>query len=64
MTVSIIGDTIQGGLELALLLVAVLILPSLLIGLLISMFQAATGIQEMTLSFIPKMFVVLVTMIV
>lgn len=64
MTVGAVGDTIQYALELALIIVAVLILPSLVVGLFISMFQAATGIQEMTLSFIPKLFVVLLTMIV
>ena len=32
------------------------------IGLLIGLIQAATSIQEMTLSFVPKLFVVLGTM--
>ena len=32
---------------------------ALAIGLLIGIFQAATSIQEMTLSFVPKLFVVL-----
>ncbi|MEM7252965.1 MAG: flagellar biosynthesis protein FliQ [Pseudomonadota bacterium] len=63
MSVNAISDAIQHGLELAIILVAVLIVPSLLVGLVISMFQAATGIQEMTLSFIPKLFVVLLTLV-
>ncbi len=36
----------------------------LLIGLIISLFQALTQIQEMTLTFVPKMLVVFVSLIV
>jgi len=52
----------------ALLLVAVLsappILISTLLGLLVAIFQAATQIQEQTLSFTIKLFSVLVTLFV
>ncbi len=47
----------QQALELSTLLVAVLLVPALLVGLLVSIFQAATQINEMTLSFIPKLLV-------
>lgn len=50
-------------LELTLLVSAPMLLSALVIGLLISIFQAATQINEMTLSFIPKlvaMFAVLI----
>lgn len=50
-------------LELTLLVSAPLLLTALVIGLIVSIFQAATQINEMTLSFIPKllgMFVVLI----
>jgi flagellar biosynthetic protein FliQ len=50
-------------LELTLLVSAPLLLTALVIGLFVSIFQAATQINEMTLSFIPKllgMFVVLI----
>jgi flagellar biosynthetic protein FliQ len=53
----------QNALYLTLVLLAVLLLPALGIGLLVSMFQAATQINEQTLSFIPKLFVVLGVMI-
>ena len=36
------------------------ILPALLVGLLLGMVQAATSINEMTLSFVPKILVVLI----
>lgn len=42
-------------LELALLLAAPLLLTALVVGLLVGVFQAATQINEMTLSFIPKL---------
>lgn len=54
----------QTALELILLLVAIVLLPALFVGLLVSMFQAATQINEMTLSFIPKLMVTLVTLMV
>lgn len=41
--------------EVALLLSAPLLLSALVIGLLVSIFQAATQINEATLSFIPKL---------
>jgi flagellar biosynthetic protein FliQ len=50
-------------LELTLLVSAPLLLTALVIGLVVSIFQAATQINEMTLSFIPKllgMFAVLI----
>ena len=43
---------------------APLLLPALLIGLLVSLFQAATQINEMTLSFIPKILGVFAVLIV
>ncbi|MGH8143149.1 MAG: flagellar biosynthesis protein FliQ [Steroidobacteraceae bacterium] len=51
-TVMTIG---QRALEMALMLAAPLLLAALVIGLLVSVFQAATQINEMTLSFIPKL---------
>lgn len=41
--------------------VAVLILPSLLVGLVVSVFQAATQINEQTLSFLPRLLTTLIT---
>jgi flagellar biosynthetic protein FliQ len=42
----------------AMLLAAPMLLAGLAVGLLVSMFQAATSISEMTLTFIPKMLAV------
>lgn len=42
---------------LVVLVVSVIIVPSLLVGLLVSTFQAATQINEQTLSFLPRLIV-------
>ncbi|HUI10289.1 MAG TPA: flagellar biosynthesis protein FliQ [Bacteroidota bacterium] len=42
----------------ALLVSAPLLVVSLVVGLLISVFQAATSIQEVTLTFVPKLIVI------
>ena len=47
-----------------LLVAAPMLLAALAVGLLVSIFQAATQINEMTLSFIPKLVAVFVTLIV
>ena len=45
------------------LLAAPILLASLAVGLIIAMFQAATQINEMTLSFVPKLMIIAVVMI-
>ncbi|HEU6454647.1 MAG TPA: flagellar biosynthesis protein FliQ [Roseateles sp.] len=50
--------------ELALLLAAPLLLASLVVGVLVGLFQAATQINEMTLSFIPKLVAMAVVIVV
>lgn len=50
--------------KMSLLLGAPLLLVALVTGLLISLFQAATQINEMTLSFIPKLLAVFATMVI
>lgn len=51
-------------LELTLLLAAPLLLAALAVGLLIGIVQAATQINEMTLSFIPKLLGVALALVV
>jgi flagellar biosynthetic protein FliQ len=51
-TVMTIG---QRALELTILLAAPMLLVALTVGLIVGVFQAATQINEMTLSFIPKL---------
>jgi flagellar biosynthetic protein FliQ len=54
----------SGALGTMVLLAMPLLLTALAIGLLIGVFQAATQINEMTLSFIPKLIGMAVTMVV
>ena len=60
-TVMTIG---RQALELTIMVSAPMLLAALVTGLLVSIFQAATQINEMTLSFIPKLLVMFVVMIV
>lgn len=50
--------------KVSLLLAAPLLLVALIVGLIISLFQAATQINEMTLSFIPKLLAVFATLVI
>lgn len=56
MVIGIIKDSIQTGL----LVSAPILLVSILVGLIISIFQATTQIQEQTLTFVPKLIAVAV----
>ena len=55
MNPEIVLNIVQQALEVTLLVSATLLLTALGTGLLVSVFQAATQINEMTLSFIPKL---------
>lgn len=58
MTPDSVLDIGQRALEVTTVLGGVVLIPALLVGLLVAMFQAATQINEMTLSFIPKLLIV------
>ena len=63
MTPESVMTIAQQALELTLMVSAPVLLTALIVGLVVSIFQAATQINEMTLSFIPKlvgMFLVLI----
>lgn len=53
----------QQALLMTILVSAPLMLAALLTGLLVSIFQAATSINEMTLTFIPKLIVMFIVLI-
>ena len=57
-----IGDVtmiLRGGIMQVLLNAAPLLLSALLVGLIIAILQATTSIQEQTLTFVPKIFTIL-----
>ena len=64
MTPDSVIDIGQQAMEVTALLAGVILLPALVVGLVVAMFQAATQINEMTLSFIPKLIVVALTLMV
>jgi flagellar biosynthetic protein FliQ len=63
MTPEFVVDIGRRAVETALLVAAPMLLAALLIGLVISVFQAATQINEQTMTFIPKIVAVFVTML-
>jgi flagellar biosynthetic protein FliQ len=64
MAPEIAVDIFREALSSTALIVAVIIVPSLLVGLLVAMFQAATQINEQTLSFLPRLMISFLTLIV
>ena len=54
----------RNAMEVTLMVSAPLLLVSLIIGLVVSIFQAATQINEATLSFIPKLIGIFVALVV
>lgn len=64
MAPEIAVDIFREALSSTALIVAAIIVPSLLVGLLVAMFQAATQINEQTLSFLPRLLISFFTLIV
>ncbi len=64
MTPETVLTVMQQTLEVITLLLIVILIPALIAGLLVSMFQAATSINEQTLSFIPKLLVTILVLMV
>ena len=56
-------DMLGDALFLVIILVSAIILPSLAVGLIVAVFQAATSINEQTLSFLPRLIVTLLSLI-
>ena len=63
MTPEMVVTIGQQALQMTLLVSAPLMLAALVTGLLVSIFQAATSINEMTLTFIPKLVVMFIVLI-
>ena len=59
MSIGFAINLIRGGALQALMIAAPLLLVGLLVGLIISIFQATTSIQEQTLTFVPKIAAIL-----
>lgn len=64
MTTSVVMDIAREALWLIIKCSAPLLLVSLIVGLIISIFQTITSIQEQTLTFVPKILSIFITLII
>lgn len=61
MSEDVFYDTLRQGLWVATLMSAPILAVALVTGLVIGLFQALTSIQEMTLTFVPKLLALVIT---
>ena len=64
MTVEEVTDIASSALFMVIKVAAPVLLVSLIVGLIISIFQTVTSIQEQTLTFVPKVLVIFLALIV
>ena len=64
MDTSLVMDIALDSLKVTMLVAAPILAAALISGLLVGILQAATSIQEMTLSFIPKLAVMVLSLVV
>jgi flagellar biosynthetic protein FliQ len=62
MSPEVFVDVLRDALFIVILLVSAIILPSLFVGLTVAVFQAATSINEQTLSFLPRLIVTILAL--
>jgi len=53
---------LRGGIQQVLIIAAPLLLSALVVGLVVAILQATTSIQEQTLTFVPKIFTILLVL--
>lgn len=56
----VLFDTLRQGLWVAVVMAAPILTVALVVGLAVGLFQALTSIQEMTLTFVPKLAAILI----
>lgn len=64
MEPEIFVDILSDALFLVIKLVSAIVVPGLIIGLVVAVFQAATSINEQTLSFLPRLLITISALIV
>lgn len=62
MTTGVVLDLFGSAIWVVVLIVSAIVVPGLIVGLLVSIFQAATQINEQTLSFLPRLIVTLLAL--
>lgn len=63
MTLEVFIDLMKDGIQMLLMLITPPLLISLVVGILISIFEAATQIHEQTLTFAPRIIAVFLTLL-
>lgn len=62
MSPEIVVEVFRGALYIIIMLVSAVVVPGLIVGLVVAIFQAATSINEQTLSFLPRLLMTLTAM--
>jgi flagellar biosynthetic protein FliQ len=62
MSPEVFVEILRESLGIVIVLVTAIIMPSLVVGLIVSIFQAATSINEQTISFLPRLIVTLLAL--
>ncbi|KXI24152.1 flagellar biosynthesis protein FliQ [Photobacterium sanguinicancri] len=62
MTPEAFVEIFQDALYMVLIMVCMIVIPGLLVGLVVAVFQAATSINEQTLSFLPRLIATLLAL--
>ena len=62
MGIGEVTTILRGGIMQVLLMAAPLLLSALVVGLVVAILQATTSIQEQTLTFVPKVFAILLVL--
>ncbi len=62
MTPEVVIDVFRDALSIVIMITGVVVFPALVTGLIVAVFQAATSINEQTLSFLPRLTVTLLTL--
>ncbi|QSX36068.1 flagellar biosynthesis protein FliQ [Shewanella sedimentimangrovi] len=62
MTPEALIDIFRDALAVIVMAVSVIVVPGLVVGLIVAVFQAATSINEQTLSFLPRLLITLLAL--
>ena len=62
MSPEVFVEILREALTMVIVLVSAIIVPSMLVGLIVAVFQAATSINEQTINFLPRLIVTLLAL--
>lgn len=62
MSPEVFVELLRESLAMVILLVSAIIVPSMVVGLIVAVFQAATSINEQTINFLPRLIVTLLAL--